>query len=67
MGLWPHIMHPLDKLNIAVVVVFIGDVVGSVVVVRAEIDHHDVRSWVLREVPERRIGAIDVSCSPTGI
>lgn len=60
-------MHALDKLDIAVVVVFVGDIVGGVVVVCAEINHYNVRSWVLREVPERRIGAIDVSCSPAGI
>lgn len=67
LGLWPHIMHALDELDIAVVVVLIGDIVSGVVVIRAEIDHNNVRSWVLREVPERRVGAVDVSCSPAGI
>lgn len=67
LGFWPHVVHALDKLDIAVEVVFIGDIVGGVVIICAEIDHDDVRSWMLREVPERRVGSVDVSCSSAGI
>jgi hypothetical protein len=67
LGFGPHGVHALDELDVAVVVVLVGDVVGGVVVVRAEIDNHEICGWVLREVPERRVGAVDVSCSATRI
>lgn len=60
-------MHTLDKLNIAVVVVLVGDIVGGVVIIGAEINDYDIRSWVLREIPERRVGAIYVGCSTAGV
>jgi hypothetical protein len=45
----------LDDLGQGIDVRCARDVIGGVLVVRADIDHHDVGGWVLLEVPWFRV------------
>ena len=60
-------MDRLDEVDVGTSVFLRGDVVGRVVVVRADVDEDDVRGGVSREIPRLWIVAVDFNGATGGI
>lgn len=57
-------MDVSHELDVVIVVVGAGDVVGRVVVVRADVNHHEVGGFLLLKIPLGRVIAVDLRRAP---